>query len=780
MGTRITVYWPGDDQWYKGTVAATEPNDEHTVFVEYDDGDSDWVDLSVSKWRRSTKPDKFLVEETNALVRKRERISRLKVGTRISVFWPHEKEYFTGTLTKIKKLQGDSDIQGKPHRIRYDDGDKEWTNLLHRKFKPVDAKALRLRCGSRVSVYDGNKKKYYRATVIEIETTQARPHRVKYDKKSRGEDWVNLNAHPFLDIEPEVKADPDAPPNANTLKKRKREFMTDPPQVETDHGRKVARIKQEQEETIVPQVGAGAAQLDEPCTICKSKAVRPRAASCQHIFCKRCIENRIANRAMLCPACKLPITPDLIKFDPEHSSFRAVEALEMTTAEVVRTFSSASQASLEDTISANLVPSRIIEACRSKRRDERECGGYYWRFKGSKDRILRVDEGVKEGIPIEQVDLNTGEIIEVFSSARKAHEKTGVSRCSIRRVLDRKGKANAGGFFWRFQGETHDPWPDPEPTNLNPVEQLDYKTGDFLQSFDSIADAKRAMGMRPNSGCIREVCEGKGRATAKGFFWRWKGSNVMPNHLMGVQKLVQIRKKNHGKVVKEFRSSREAQAFFGYQCCWSTICRHCREETFYDGYYWSYRMLREEQPEGMEFVGKRLRIHQPGGDDWLEGQLTSYDADSKEYQVVYDCGKIEHRKLDDLSFEWKNDQGQKPVEKLDLKTGKVLLTFNSLSEAAKSVNSLGTSIHAVCAGRCRSAKGFFWRYKGSDAMPPKPKGRRKIEQLCLKTGRVLATFDSIQDAGKAVGITTPGISYCCNGRNGSKSAGGFGWRFAED
>ena len=59
---------------------------------------------------------------------------------------------------------------------------------------------------------------------------------------------------------------------------------------------------------------------------------------------------------------------------------------------------------------------------------------------------------------------------------------------------------------------------------------------------------------------------------------------------------------------------------------------------------------------------------------------------------------------------------------------------------------------------------------------PKPKGTRKVEQLCLKTGRVLARFDSISAASKAAGITTVGISYCCNGRNASVSAGGFGWR----
>jgi len=194
-------------------------------------------------------------------------------------------------------------------------------------------------------------------------------------------------------------------------------------------------------------------------------------------------------------------------------------------------------------------------------------------------------------------------------------------------------------------------------------------------------------------------------------------------------------------------------------------------------------MLKQEQPEGMEFVRRRLRVlqqtQQPEGSDWLEGHLSSYNVITKEYEIVYDCGRIERRKLDDITYEWKNDQGQKPVEQLDLRTGQLLRTFKSISDAALTIRSQPGQIFAVCAGRSCSAKGYFWRYKGSNANPRNPKGRRKIEQLCLRTGKVLATFDTIREAGEAVGVTTPGISYCCNGRNGSKSAGGFGWRFVD-
>ena len=769
VGTRITVYSSDDDQWYRGTVASApneDDDDDNRFLIEYDDGDTAWLDKTESRWRRSTKQDTFIKHDTLSKARKQERIKKLHVGSRISIWWPHEKEYYTGTLTRI--LDDDSDKKiSRPHHIFYDDGDEDLVNLLYCKFKRVPKKSDRLDVGSRVSVYFKDKDRNYPGTVTKIRPDRAKPHRVKFDDTNKGKQWFNLNVHPFLDMVRPL-ADASTRVNAMTLKKRKREFMK--PQA-PDTGRPQKRAREDD----IPLVK----KCNEICGICKSRAKRARATSCHHIFCKICIDTHHENNKF-CPLCKAHISGDRTKYDPDHASFKAVEALDRKTGDVVKSFSTASASSLKY---SRLVPSRIIEACQSKRRDDREHRGYYWRFQGSKDRILRVGEGVKDGIPIEQVSLETGEIIQIFASTRKADEKTGIGRGVIRRVLNKRGKADGGGFFWRFQGETHGPWPDPKPTNLNPVEKLDFKTGDFLESYDSLADAKRAMGMQPNAHGIRKVCDGLGRATAKGFFWRWKGSKALPNHMMGAQKIIQIRTKKRGKVVKEFRNSKEAQLYFGYQCCWSTICRYCREKGFYNGYYWKYRMLTKRKSIDEEIIGRRLRVKQTGNaHEWLEGKINAFDSDTGRHEILYDNGTIEHCKLSEIVYKWKNDQGQKAVEQLDLKTGEVIATFSSMADAIDHLGDSASKSHisAVCTGRCKSSSGFFWRYKGSDALPPKEIVKRKVEQFCLKTGRVIATHDSITAAGKAVGITTPGISYCCNGRNNSKSAGGFGWRFTKD
>ena len=52
-------------------------------------------------------------------------IDKLELGSRIAVYFPYEKEYYTGSLPK----NGNVSAQKGRHYIKYDDGDKEWTDL---------------------------------------------------------------------------------------------------------------------------------------------------------------------------------------------------------------------------------------------------------------------------------------------------------------------------------------------------------------------------------------------------------------------------------------------------------------------------------------------------------------------------------------------------------------------------------------------------------------------------------------------------------------------------
>ena len=52
---------------------------------------------------------------------------------------------------------------------------------------------------------------------------------------------------------------------------------------------------------------------------------------------------------------------------------------------------------------------------------------------------------------------------------------------------------------------------------------------------------------------------------------------------------------------------------------------------------------------------------------------------------------------------------------------------------------------------------------------------KSVQMLDKKTGELLATFPSTNEAGRVTGITQQHISSCCNGKR--KSAGGYVWRY---
>lgn len=77
--------------------------------------------------------------------------------------------------------------------------------------------------------------------------------------------------------------------------------------------------------------------------------------------------------------------------------------------------------------------------------------GYLWGYlNGPKPTFRPVKECKKH--QIEQIDLNTNEVIQVFNSASEAARMTGVDASTIIKVC--KGKRNkAGGFKWQYKKE---------------------------------------------------------------------------------------------------------------------------------------------------------------------------------------------------------------------------------------------------------------------------------------------------------------------------------------
>jgi hypothetical protein len=51
IGTRVSVYWDGEDTFFEGTITAERPGKKKRFYLEYDDGDEEWINLRKHTWR---------------------------------------------------------------------------------------------------------------------------------------------------------------------------------------------------------------------------------------------------------------------------------------------------------------------------------------------------------------------------------------------------------------------------------------------------------------------------------------------------------------------------------------------------------------------------------------------------------------------------------------------------------------------------------------------------------------------------------------------------------
>jgi len=156
VGSRVEIWWAGDDCYYKGTVTL-EGKQKNRFFVEYDDGEEEWVNFSrqafhllptngstsgaAAKEKSWSSSEEELVDEDDVDSSDEDvdetnlyndfvygAVDDVHVGSKLSVWWPAEKKYYEGKVAKI-------DNSRKPYFIKYKDGDEEWTDLRRRYFR---------------------------------------------------------------------------------------------------------------------------------------------------------------------------------------------------------------------------------------------------------------------------------------------------------------------------------------------------------------------------------------------------------------------------------------------------------------------------------------------------------------------------------------------------------------------------------------------------------------------------------------------------------------------
>jgi len=393
----------------------------------------------------------------------------------------------------------------------------------------------------------------------------------------------------------------------------------------------------------------------------------------------------------------------------------------------------------------------------------------------SKTKKQQQKNGHHHGKAVEQVDPKTDKVVRTFTSIRRVMNTFGLSRTEIEKGLRINDKPIVAGFYWRLPSDggpsvsTHG--------TRKPVLQCDLETGEVLYEYASAADASRSTGI--SGGSISGVCDGRHRQ-AGGYFWKFSESFAMPRGLNGTVKVVQVTSVGTDATGtpdrREFLSPDDAAIWSGRDA--STVRRWCREEKEADGYKWKYGVRKALSPE--ENVNRRLRIKLKSQNNrWEEGVVQRYLPQKGKYSIRLDNGHVEKVALDRVKHLFRDDEGNEPVQKLCLESGKVLKWYPSVGDAAKDTKTDSDRIMQVLQNGLPSAKGCFWRYADSNALPPKKKdelknerekkkkkkssGRRgnSIVQLDIRSKKVLAKFPSAVAAARELGINRNQIREIC-------------------
>lgn len=90
----------------------------------------------------------------------------------------------------------------------------------------------------------------------------------------------------------------------------------------------------------------------------------------------------------------------------------------------------------------------------------------------------------------------------------------------------------------------------------------------------------------------------------------------------------------------------------------------------------------------------------------------------------------------------------KAVNQLDIETGKVIATYNTIREASKETGSQDGKITMVCQGKRKSHNGYSWEYVNKEHL--KTQVKTKIKRVDTETGEE-TIYNSMSEASRALG-----------------------------
>ncbi len=277
----------------------------------------------------------------------------------------------------------------------------------------------------------------------------------------------------------------------------------------------------------------------------------------------------------------------------------------------------------------------------------REGGGNESKIRSKETKHLIAS--IRGGQSVVQYDL-TGKAIKSWDYVSDAAEELEINADQIYRCCRNKAKS-AGGFLWAFKKDNKNVLKkyNRNESHYKEVYQFDL-SGAFIKKWNSLQDAEKELNILYSS--ISSCCNGKIKS-AGGYIWSYK-NECKPYKKKSIAKKV-YQYSLSGLFIREWDTAQEAADYYNFNRKLINACCNKQQKSAH-GYQWSYSK-QEQLPM------------------WIS-----------------------------------NEPMIRVIEQLSLQD-ELIDSFNSISEAARSLGVSVTSIQNCLKGRSKTAHGYKWKYK---------------------------------------------------------------------
>lgn len=393
----------------------------------------------------------------------------------------------------------------------------------------------------------------------------------------------------------------------------------------------------------------------------------------------------------------------------------------------------------EAALSVNAWPAEISSACRG---EQPTSHGYVWVFEGTDPKSIHFPDIDGDNINRHRVAQYTtgGSLIAIYDTLTDAANAVGCCSGSITQQL--KGKsAVCKGFVFADADTPIEEITFPGDDYISPVGEVQvcqYDTqGNLIHIYESIAAAAKALNVKPCG--IITACKELWRI-AYGFYWRKHIDGVDESHIDIVKhehKEIDYKRVYQydfdGNFIHQYDKADDAAKAVG--CTPSLIWRCCNGKGISaNGYVWSY-----DAPDVISMVF-------PG---------SSYTPPTTK---------------------------RRKVAQYDM-NGKFIREYDCVGDAARDLQKKPCGIIRCCGGHSPSAYGYRWSYDThvKQLSPlvkkmPKPSSLSKSVIQYDKSGNILAEYQNLHAAARALNVSVSSISLACSGKH--RIVHGFIWAYS--